>query len=550
MNSVFRGLVAALLLNSLYLAVVSALEAAFGRPLQSPTYLWQFLAHLALGSLLAAPMLLRAFRHGRTKNIEPASGTKRWGQFALLGLCLCVLSGLTLVLWAVSDAPLDGVRLLLYGSHLFGGAVLVLAFIFHRRRTALSARWVGAVGLVTLVLALSHLPPFSSSAPTSELSEDEQRPFFPALTLIDGEPEFESTELMRDGECQRCHEDSHRQWSMSAHRFSSFNNPAYLASVRASRAHFMERDGNLEAVQFCAGCHDPVPMLTGSVTDEQFDFGSPEASAGVTCMTCHSITRVNSNRGNADYTIGHVDRYPFADSNWSPLLWVHDRLVRAKPGHHKRTFLKPVHKSPEFCGTCHKVRIPKVVNAYRSLRGQNHLDSFSLSGVSGGGASSFRYPERARSSCNACHMPFEPSMQLGSFVSDGKRVVHDHQFPGANTALSHFFDLSPVALAKQREFLKTAIRLDVTAIREGDDLSAKPVFLAAVEPVLVPGRSYVLDVVVSTVGMGHAFTQGTADSNQVWLETQLRVNLATFIHRAVGERPVLISECVAPQLSS
>jgi tetratricopeptide (TPR) repeat protein len=35
---------------------------------------------------------------------------------------------------------------------------------------------------------------------------------------------------------------------------------------------------------------------------------------------------------------------------------------------------------------------------------------------------------------------------------------------------------------------------------------------------LVPGRSYLLETVVRTVKMGHLFTQGTADSNEVWLD--------------------------------
>ena len=48
-----------------------------------------------------------------------------------------------------------------------------------------------------------------------------------------------------------------------------------------------------------------------------------------------------------------------------------------------RTFLKPLHRSAEFCGTCHKVHLPAELNGYKWLRGQNHYDSFLLSGVSG-----------------------------------------------------------------------------------------------------------------------------------------------------------------------
>ena len=36
--------------------------------------------------------------------------------------------------------------------------------------------------------------------------------------------------------------------------------------------------------------------------------------------------------------------------------------------------------------------------------------------------------------------------------------------------------------------------------------------------VAVRGASYVVDVVVRTLTLGHLFTEGTADSNEVWLD--------------------------------
>ncbi len=42
--------------------------------------------------------------------------------------------------------------------------------------------------------------------------------------------------LMNDQYCQECPEDSHASWASSVHRFASFNNPAYLFSVRERTA--------------------------------------------------------------------------------------------------------------------------------------------------------------------------------------------------------------------------------------------------------------------------------------------------------------------------
>ena len=71
---------------------------------------------------------------------------------------------------------------------------------------------------------------------------------------------------------------------------------------------------------------------------------------------------------------------------------------------HKKTFLKPVIKDSKFCSTCHKVGLPFALNHYKDfLRGQNHYDTFLLSGVSGGTgrAASTTRPRRRGSASTA-----------------------------------------------------------------------------------------------------------------------------------------------------
>ena len=43
------------------------------------------------------------------------------------------------------------------------------------------------------------------------------------------------TSLMMDEYCMKCHQDIYNDHLHSAHKFSSFNNPAYLFSVRETR---------------------------------------------------------------------------------------------------------------------------------------------------------------------------------------------------------------------------------------------------------------------------------------------------------------------------
>ena len=106
---------------------------------------------------------------------------------------------------------------------------------------------------------------------------------------------------------------------------------------------------------------------------------------------------------------------------------------------HKKTFLKPIIKSAEFCSTCHKVGLPFALNHYKDfVRGQDHYNSYLLSGVSGHGARSFYYPPVAKSNCAECHMDLQASNDFGARDFDGKgsRQIHNHLFPGANTGVA------------------------------------------------------------------------------------------------------------------
>jgi tetratricopeptide (TPR) repeat protein len=288
----------------------------------------------------------------------------------------------------------------------------------------------------------------------------------------------------------------------------------------------MERNGNTHISRFCAGCHDPVPLFSGAFDDPQFGAGDdPLANAGITCTSCHAITRINSPRGNADFTIAAPRHYPFTFSESPFLQWVNRQLVKAKPAFHKKTFLKPLHRQPEFCGTCHKVHLPPELNGYKWLRGQNHQDAYHLSGVSGHGASSFYYPPKARHKCAGCHMPLEASDDFGAayFDDTGTLKVHNHQFVGANTALPTMMGSPSWVNEAHRAFLENSLRVDIFGLKPGGVIDSAVIApLRPQVPVLRPGADYLLETVVRTLTPGHVFTQGTADSNEVWLEVTVR----------------------------
>ena len=152
-----------------------------------------------------------------------------------------------------------------------------------------------------------------------------------------------------------------------------------------------------QGLRWCAGCHDVVPFLSGAFDDPEFDIRKHPTAHGITYAVCHAITHVNSTKGNAAYTLEEPIHYPFAKSENPLLRYANEQMIKAKPAFHKKTFLKPLHENAEFCSTCHKVSLPGELTHYKDwLRGQNHYDSFLLSGVSGGNARAFYFPPKAQ----------------------------------------------------------------------------------------------------------------------------------------------------------
>ncbi|MEM6470664.1 MAG: hypothetical protein AAF802_13990, partial [Planctomycetota bacterium] len=198
-----------------------------------------------------------------------------------------------------------------------------------------------------------------------------------------------------------------------------------------------------------------------------------------------------------------------------------DLMVKAKPQFHKSEMLKPFHKTAEFCATCHKVSLPGELTAYKEwLRGQNHYDSYLLSGVSGHGARSFYYPPKAQESCNGCHMPATPSDQFGAEYDSelGQLAVHGHRFPSANSALSHWMN-DQAGIRRHEQLLQGALRVDLFGLRREGSVDGELIAPVPNEGATVAkGKPYLIETVLRTLTLGHHFTQGTTDSNQIWVE--------------------------------
>jgi hypothetical protein len=521
-NLVLLALIGA---NSGYLLSVTALEAYTRHVYQNYFYQIMFLVHLVLGLLLVGPFLVFGVIHMLNTRKRKNYRAVRVG-YALFAVAVVVLvSGILLVRVGGIDLKHPLVRSGVYWLHVLSPLAAGWLYWLHRLagppikwRAGFAYGSVVAAAVVAMVMLHSHDPRKWNVAGPKE----GEKYFRPSLSRTSTGNFIPAKTLMMDDYCKKCHADVHADWSRSVHRFSSFNNAAYLASVKETREVSLKRDGNVQASRWCAGCHDPVPFFSGAFDDPNFDVLKAEtAHAGVTCTVCHAITHVNSTRGNADYTIEEPEHYPFATSDNALLQWINNQLVKAKPAMHKKTFLKDFHKTAEFCSTCHKVHLPKELNHYKEfLRGQDHYNTYLLSGVSGHGARSFYYPPVAKSNCNQCHMPLKGSSDFGAkfFDDSDKLTVHDHLFPAANTGVAWLRN-DPETIAAHQEFLKGSMRVDLFGVREEGRIDGElHAPLRPEVPELVPGKEYLLETVIRTLTLGHPFTQGTADSNEIWLD--------------------------------
>lgn len=407
--------------------------------------------------------------------------------------------------------------------------------------------------------------------------------FFPASAQSVDKQFFPSEYFVDSKSCgvAGCHPDIYAQWNSSAHHLGSFNNQWYRKAIE-----YMQEVNGVESSKWCGGCHDMAVLLTEDPKKpgkSRFDTPIashdineakyPESHAGIGCAVCHSIVHVKSTMGNSDYLADYPPMHKYIITDNPVAKNLQKFLTRLAPEPHKKTFLRPIHtdQTAKFCSSCHKVHLDVPVNGYRWFRGFDDYDSWQGSGVSGFGAGSFYYPsdektgQPAFKKCADCHMPNTPSQDAGNF---GGGFVHNHRFPAANTAL-------PTAYhdAKQLEttvkFLQDkALSIDIFALRrqkpgavaakptagkpgagratsdtpqaaslngnENGPLTAAANASTAEEILTAPlnrggagaalrrGESPLIDVVVRTLKMGHAFPGGTIDAADVWVELEAK----------------------------
>ena len=313
---------------------------------------------------------------------------------------------------------------------------------------------------------------------------------------------FYAGEPVGSGDCATCHSEIAAQWSQSAHRFASLNNPYYTASLEQFRT-----ERGAPASRFCAGCHDPLLLVNDAIVEPTLPQQETAAQAGLPCLVCHSVQSCQGTLGNGGYALAMTAVPPpgsAAGKSSDPA---------AGPSAHSARLRPAIMQRPELCAACHKVGLFPEVTQSRWLRGQNDYDAWQGSMAAGNGVAAIYRPETVEvKRCQDCHMPL---VRLRS-----GQQVRSHRFLAANSALPYLRG-NPEEVERTREFLKGVLSLDLVVLpRPTDDDELAPLLADRVS--VARNAQLRFDVVLRNRRVGHRFPGGTNDSNDVWVEVEVR----------------------------
>ncbi len=305
--------------------------------------------------------------------------------------------------------------------------------------------------------------------------------------------------------CGKCHKEAYHQWRQSLHS-NSFRTPFYRTSVN-----ILMRTKGIEFARHCDSCHNPVAVLAGgltqaSVVDRGFD------QDGLTCMTCHSVQRVQSTNGNGGYVMGVPAVMVDEKGTRIPGL-VPDAEILAHLDRHSKAVMQPLYRTPEFCSACHKANLPNPLNGYKFIRAFTAYDEWQNSKFSQRNPLTFYQADFT--TCQNCHMKrsaavlSDPGAKNGQFAS--------HRWLAGNTAVPFYYGFDE-QLAKTIEFLKSGnyLNVDLFGIKKASGEVIAPLGSTAFD--LKPGETIQVMTVIQNKNIGHSLIPEVRDLYEGWVE--------------------------------
>jgi hypothetical protein len=338
-----------------------------------------------------------------------------------------------------------------------------------------------------------------------------QNPFAPSLAVTEAGQPVAPVALNNSKSCGTagCHNEIYDEWAVGSHRWSA-SDQLYQAVQD-----IMAKEEGAHATRYCAGCHDPVSLLTG-YKDAGRGLNAPGYDEGSSCLVCHSIQKVDI-QGNGNYIWRPPQRYVFENKEGAAAVFLSEYLIRTFPDQHLEDFDLTLNQQPELCGACHKQFIDEEVNNFGWVQLQNQYDEWKGSHWYGGGD-----PEQMLT-CQSCHMRLVDSHDPARGEPDdpmrGEDGKHrNHRILAANQFMPLALKLEGaeehVKLVEQWLRGETPIPEIADRWAEGP---AVPVSIVAPEQAR-PGQKLRVRVNITNNKVGHSFPTGPLDLIESWIE--------------------------------
>ena len=321
-----------------------------------------------------------------------------------------------------------------------------------------------------------------------------------------------------------CHDDIYNEWVPSAHGFAAID-PLFLDVQEA----LADASGSADT-RSCAGCHDPVTLLSGARDGGSIRGNSLVINEGISCLVCHSITETDT-KGNGGYVLQVPERYLFAGGDSKGNFWNHF-LIRSFPEQHVETFARPLYEESEFCAACHKqTGTSGEDTSIGRAQAQNEYDSWRE-----GHWYHEDEPEKTIS-CRDCHMP----LVAGNDPVEGEQH-RSHRALGSNVYVPALLDLpgSAEQTSKTIKWLRGEVDIPEIADRWAD---GPVVAMSIVAPDEIESGGLVnVSLILHNNKTGHDFPAGPLDILSSWIELKVEDNLGrTLLHLGdpTGDKPTL-----------
>lgn len=323
-----------------------------------------------------------------------------------------------------------------------------------------------------------------------------------------------------------CHQEIYKEWLPSAHRYSALDDMFQKVQT------LMAEETSPEHTRYCAGCHDPISLFSGSKDTGNITLSAHGADEGSSCLVCHSITQTDV-QGNGDYTIEVPRRYVYEYGESTFAKSVSDFLIRTYPTHHTESYSRPLYKTPEFCGACHKQYIDQEVNTdIGKVQGQNQYDSWKNSRWYHEGD-----PERTVS-CRECHMPLvdsdDPAMgdrtDYNRDPGDGKH--RSHSMLASNQYIPLLHDLK--GAEEHVRLIEAWMRGEIEIPEIADKWTTGPVVRLQVDApkTAAPGEEVAVRIILINNKTGHDFPTGPLDMIESWVELKVTDEAGQIVYHA------------------